>query len=518
MKRLGGRKKFISFILLLALVVFALSLGSGGATGSNLKLKGPLFEESLKPHPVDPESFQGKIISAIKKIAPAVVSISTERTVSVPSFGGEEFFGPPFDEFDEFFRRFFEQFPQKKFKQKGLGSGMIINEDGYILTNEHVIHGVDRDKIKITLPTNKTYRAQVIETDRESDVAILKIEGESFPYVVFGDSENIQVGQWVIALGNPFGYALSELNKKYEPTVTVGVISATKRAIQAGSGRESRVYTDLIQTDAAINPGNSGGPLINIYGEVIGINTAILSLTGGSVGIGFAIPINKAKRLLQSLVKYGEIKWPWIGIYMQELTSELAEKFGVEKGVLVADVIKDSPAEKAGIKPGDVIQEVNGKSVDTPLDLKEEVLKTKIGEKLTLTLIREGGKITVELYTAPKPEEIVRAKVEEGAIKSELLGIKVEELTPELYQRYGISKEEKGVVVTEVVPGGPVERVGITPGDVIKGVNRQRIDNLDDFKAAMAGIKPGETVLLRIRHGYWTMFVTIETAPDKNKS
>ncbi|MBC7189326.1 Do family serine endopeptidase, partial [Candidatus Aerophobetes bacterium] len=405
-----------------------------------------------------------KIIAAIKKVAPAVVSISTERTVSVPGFGGDRFFGSPFEEFDEFFRRFFEQFPQREFKQKGLGSGMIINPDGYILTNEHVIHGVDTDKIIVTLPDNQAYKAEIVEADEESDIAILKIEGENFPHVVLGDSDRVQVGEWVIAVGNPFGYALSELNKKYEPTVTVGVISATGRAIEAGDrSGGGRVYTDLIQTDASINPGNSGGPLVNIYGEVIGINTAILSPSGGSIGIGFAIPINKAKRLLQSLVKYGEIKWPWIGIYMQELTPELAEKFGVERGVLVADVVPSSPADKAGIKAGDVIQEVDGVRVDTPLELKEEVLKKSIGEKIKLGLVRNGKKMEVELYTGEKPEEILEAKAPQ-VYEEKLLGLKVENLNDELRRRFDIGGEIKGVVVTEVVPGSPADKVGISAG------------------------------------------------------
>jgi len=510
MKKTFKRKGFYLLLLILgvALVISGWNFKSSYVIAELKELKGPLFQESLEPHPVDPESLEGRIISTIKKVSPAVVSISTERTVSVPGFGGERFFAPPFEDFEEFFHKFFEQFPQREFKQRGLGSGMIINEDGYILTNEHVIHGVDRDKIIVTLSNNKSYKAQIVEVDVESDIAVLKIEGNGLPVVTLGDSDNIQIGQWVIAVGNPFGFALSQLNQRYEPTVTVGVVSATKRAIQAGGRGESRVYTDLIQTDASINPGNSGGPLVNIYGEVIGINAAILSPTGGSVGIGFAIPINKAKRLLQSLVKYGEIKWPWIGIYMQELTPELAEKFRVEKGVLVADVIPDSPAEKAGIKPGDVIREVNGEPVQTPLDLKEIILKTEIGEKISLVLVREGKEIEVELVTAPKPEKITRAEVE---IEAELLGIRVAEITPELRQRYGIGQEEKGVVIIEVESGGPADQVGIAPGDVIKGINRERIENLSDFKSAMSRIKPGETVLLRLRHGRWTMFVTLKT-------
>lgn len=511
MRKITKLKKSIGLTLLLgfSMGILGLSLPSFAQAPDLNELKGPLFQESLEPRPVDPDSFQGKIISAIKKVSPAVVSISTEKTIGVPGLGEDRFFTPPFQDFEEFFRRFFEQFPQKEFKQRGLGSGIIINEDGYILTNEHVIHGVD--EIVVTLSTNKSYKAQVVETDVESDIAVLKIDAdEELPVVTLGDSDNVQIGQWVIAVGNPFGFALSQLNKKYEPTVTVGVISATGRAIEAGGrGRGgNRVYTDLLQTDASINPGNSGGPLVNIHGEVIGINSAILSPTGGSVGIGFAIPVNKAKRLLQSLAKYGEIKWPWIGIYMQELTPELAERFDVKKGVLVADVIPDSPADKAGIKPGDVIQKINGAVVETPFDLKEAVLKAKIGEKITLTLIRAGEEVKVELVTAPKPEEITETK---ARVEEKLMGIKVAEITPELRQRYDISPGEEGVVVVDVESGGPAARVGISVGDVIKGVNRKEITSLSDFEEVMSEVQPGATVLVRLRHGRWTMFVTVKT-------
>jgi len=410
-----------------------------------------------------------------------------------------------------FFKKFFEQFPQKEFKQKGLGSGMIINEDGYILTNEHVIHRVDKDKIMVTLSNNKILKAEIIGTDGDSDIAVLKIKGDDLSVVTLGDSDNLRVGQWVIAIGNPFGFALSQLNKKYEPTVTVGVVSATGRAIQAGG--EGKIYADLIQTDASINPGNSGGPLVNIYGEVIGINSAIFTPSGGSVGIGFAIPVNKAKNLLQSLVKYGEVKWPWIGIYMQTLTPELSEKFGVNKGVLVADVVKESPAEKAGIQAGDIIQRVNGQLVENQFELREEILKAEIGQKVTLAVIREGKLLEISLVTAPKPKEITRIvePEEPEKIEEKLLGIEVNDITPELRKKYNLAEEEAGVVVGEVDPSGPAQEVGVSSGDVIKMVNHIKISSLSDFKKAMEKVKPGDTVLLQVRHEKWTMFVTIQT-------
>ncbi len=508
------RFRFCGWIVLLgSLVAVGIGLISLGypLPAIGLKgLKGPLYQESVEPHPIDPESLQGRIIKVVERVNPAVVSISTERTVGFSGFRERDrFFGDPFEEFEDFFRRFFrERFPEKEFKQKGLGSGMIINKDGFILTNEHVIHQVDKDKIRVTLADGRNLKAEIVETDKESDIAVLKIKGNNLPVVTLGDSERVKVGQWAIALGNPYGYALSQLNKKYEPTVTVGVVSAKGRAIQAGR-QEIRTYTNLIQTDASINPGNSGGPLVNIWGEVIGINSAILSPSGGSIGIGFAIPINKAKRILESIVKYGRVAWPWIGIYMQELTPELSQKFGVEKGVLVADVIEESPAETSGIQAGDVVQKVNGKEVSSPLELKNEVLKTEIGKPITLTLIRGGKKIEITITPTEKPEEITLTKKE--AVEEELLGIAVRGLTPDLRQKYDIEEDEEGVVITEVKEDSPAAQVGLNSGDVIKEVNRNPIEDLDDFKAAMKEVDPGDVVLLRVRHGPWTMFVTLPT-------
>jgi serine protease Do len=473
------------------------------------ELKGPLYQESIEPHLVEPNSLQAKIIKAVETVSPAVVSISTERTIKVS--GGYQFPEWGQSPFDDFFKHFFEEYPQREFKQKGLGSGMIINEDGYILTNEHVIHNADKDKIEVTLSNGQALKAKVVGRDEESDIAILKIKGDNLPIVTLGDSDNLKIGQWAIAIGNPFGYALSQLNKKYEPTVTTGVISATGRAMQAeGSEGAVKIYADLIQTDASINPGNSGGPLVNIWGEVIGINTAIYTPSGGSIGIGFAIPINKAKRIIQDLLKYGEVKRAYIGIYMQELTPKLAEKFRVKKGVLVTDVEKGTPADKAGIMSGDVIQKVNGKEVNSSLELKEEVLKTKIGGKITLNLIRKGEEISVTLSTVQKPKEIAQLEPGKGE-EEKLLGIKVSSITSELREKYGIEENKKGVVITEVEKGGPADKIGLSSGDIIKEVNQETITNLDDFKKAMEKVNPGDTVLLRVQHGRWSVYITLQT-------
>jgi len=470
-------------------------------------LRGPIYEESVESHPIDPESFQGKIIAAVKRVTPAVVGISGRIRVEYPASGRRsQFFG---EDFEDFFRRFFEQFPRREQRERQpVGSGMIINKDGYILTNTHVIQQLDKDDLWITLPEGRDLKAELLEADEKSDIAVLKVEDKDLPAVTFGHSEDLKVGQWVIALGYPFGATLSQLKKEYEPTATVGVISATDRSIQAGRGRVT-TYTGLLQTDASVNPGNSGGPLINIYGEIVGINTAILSTSGGSIGIGFAIPIDKAKRLLDSLVQYGEIRRPWIGIYMQELTPELAEKFGVKKGVLVADVVKGSPADKAGIQAGDIIQKLNGKQVDSGLELREEILKTEIGEEITLTLIRKGEEMDITFSTGKEPEEVVQ--ITEGGLSERLLGIQIHSINPELEKEYDLKEGEKGVVVTGVEPGSPAAEAGISPGDVIQSVNRVSISSLNEFQKAMKKVKPGDTMVLRVRHGIWSMWVTVLT-------
>ncbi|TKJ47991.1 hypothetical protein CEE34_00745 [Candidatus Aerophobetes bacterium Ae_b3a] len=537
-ERLSASKIFrFPFVFWMVLVGGLVAVGIGlislgyPVPATELKgLEGTLYQESREVHSISPDSLEGMIVSTVQLVSPAVVSISTERTVASLRSGQERSYGERFENFDEFFRRFFRSpEPRREFKQKGLGSGMIINENGYILTNEHVIHQVDEGGISITLSDGRILDAEIVETDLESDLAVLKIRADSLPVVTLGDSDNLRVGQWAIAIGNPFGYALSELNQKYEPTVTVGVISARERAMQiGGAGTEVRVYTDLIQTDASINPGNSGGPLVNIHGEVIGVNSAILSPSGvGSIGIGFAVPINKAKRILDSLVKYGKIEWPWIGIYMQpELTEDLAKKFGVERGVLVTEVVESSPAKKAGVKAGDVIQKVNGKDVNSPLDLKNEILKLEIGEEIVLALVREKEQITIALTTGRVPEEIVRAEEEIGeeeetekeikealdkAPEEALLGIKVQPITSELRKKYNLAEDEQGVVVTQITPAGPAMQAGIEPGDVIKEVDRKKITDIDDFQEAIQEVKPGEMILLRVRHGVWTMYITIPT-------
>jgi len=506
------------------ILAVAVALSAALATGLLLEypsfsevkeLEGPIYEESVESHPIDPESLQGKIIAAVERVTPAVVGISGRIRVEYPVSGRRsQLLGDPFEDFEDFFRRFFEQFPQREQRERQtVGSGMIINKDGYILTNTHVIQQLDKDDLWVILPDHRSLKAELLEADEKSDIAVLKVEDKDLPAVTFGHSEGLKVGEFVIALGYPFGATLSQLKKEYEPTVTTGIISGTNRNIQAGRQRVT-TYTGLLQTDASINPGNSGGPLINIYGEIVGMNTAILSTSGGSIGIGFAIPIDKAKRLLDSLVQYGEIRQPWIGISLQDLTPELAEKLGVEKGVLVAAVVKESPADKAGIQAGDVIQKLNGRPVDLGLDIVEEIQKTKIDEEITLTLIREGEEMDITFSTGKEPQEVIQ--VTNDGLSERLLGIQVHSINPELEEEYGLKEEEKGVVVTGVEPGSPAAQAGINVGDVIKAVviepvGEVRVNSLREFEEAMRKVKPGDIVRLRVRHGIWEMTVWVST-------
>jgi len=496
-KGLASSLRLKGFFLLAGLAISGILIFSGLASLNHpsfaevKQLSGPLYQENVRFHPIDPNSLQGKIIKVVEKVSPAVVSISTEKTVKARGF---EFPGWDESPFDEFFKHFFEEYPQREYKQRGLGSGMIINRDGYILTNEHVIHGADRDKIKVTLPDGRTFKAEIVGTDEESDIAVLKIKGDD-----------------PIAIGNPFGFALSQLSKKYEPTVTVGVISATGRIMQAG-GAERRTYTDLIQTDAAINPGNSGGPLVNIWGEVIGINTAILTPSGGSIGIGFAIPINKAKRVLESLIRYGEVRWPWVGIVMQELTPELSEKLGIEGGVQIVGVEEGGPADRAGVQPGDILVKVNGKRVTSMFEAREEILKAKVGETVTLTVMRNEKELDIPVTTIErKKEEKTMRLMERNYARSELLGIEVYNITSELRKKYKLLEGEEGVVITDIEEGSPVSMVGLEEGDVIKEINERQIKNVDDFRKAMSKVSPGDMVRIGARHGRWNVRVFVYT-------
>jgi serine protease Do len=427
-----------------------------------------------------------------KTVSPAVVYISTEQTVTGQRQQVPEQFRDLFD--DEFFRRFFGVPEQREYKRQGLGSGFIVSADGYILTNNHVV--AKADKINVTLPDKREFKGKVIGTDPQTDVAVIKIEGEDFPTVTLGDSDPIEVGDWAVAIGNPYGLSY---------TVTAGIISAKGRA-NVGIVP----YEDFIQTDAAINPGNSGGPLVNIEGEVVGINTAIFSRSGGYQGIGFAIPINMAKNIMDSLITKGKVVRGWLGVMIQPVTQDMAKSFNLEEatGALVGDVLKDGPAEKAGIKHGDVIISFDGQSIDGPNTLRNIVAQTEVGKNVSVVIIRDGKEQTINVTVGEREEEkLARAETPSSATSTKA-GLTVQELTPEIAEQLGY-KGDEGVVISEVESGSPASEAGLRRGDLIKEVNRESVRSLADYNKAMSSIDEGEGFLLLVRRGDYTLYVSV---------
>jgi serine protease Do len=449
----------------------------------------------------------GEAFSAVaEQITPVVVSIRSEKAVgarALPRF--EDPFGDaPFDEWfkDWPFRipdlrdRFGARIPRRdnepRYRERGLGSGIIIDAEGYILTNNHVVR--DADKLTVVLSGNgrKEYDAKVVGTDPKSDLAVIKIDAKNLPVAKLGDSDAAKVGQWVVAIGAPFGLT---------HTVTAGIVSAKGRANVGVAD-----YEDLIQTDAAINPGNSGGPLVNLRGEVVGVNTAISSRSGGFEGIGFAIPVNMAKKLLPTLKSGGKIARGYLGVMIQNATAELAERLGNKaeaRGALVAELTPDAPASKAGIEAGDIIIKYNGKPVEDSNQLRIAISSSPPGTRMLLTVLRKGEEkdINVELGELPSEPPL-------AAFGQELpeLGIAVQNLTPELARNLG-AREDRGVVIASVEQGSSAHMAGLREGDVIVEVNRKRVASVEDFKAALA-ISP-KSVLMRVKNADGTKFVVI---------
>jgi serine protease Do len=454
----------------------------------------------LKASPESTYSSAFEIEDAMVKVAEevgkSVVSISTVHISKAPSIK-RYYFGSPFEDSpfgDDLFKRFFEDyFGEMPQKQMGLGSGVIIDKDGYILTNEHVIEGAE--KITVTLSDGREFNAELKGTDPRSDLAIIKINAKNSPAVILGDSDNIKIGQWVIAVGNPFGYMIHSP----EPTVTTGVISALHRALPRTTMRD-RDYNDLLQTDAAINPGNSGGPLVNLKGEVVGINVAIFSTTGGYQGVGFAIPINVAKRVMNNLIEGKKILYGWLGVSVQDITEDLAKYFNLseKKGVIVGSIFKDSPAEKGSMKTGDIIISFAGKDIDNVRELLKSVGSTEVGKKVKVVVLREGKKINLDIEVGERPQELAKAE-SQTTVEKGWRGLIVSAITPEIVQQLGLEKQQ-GVVVTEVEPGSPADDAGLMPGDIINEINKQEIKNIDDFNKAVKAAQAD--VLVRTEKGY----------------
>ena len=425
-----------------------------------------------------------------QQVSPAVVNISTVKRVKGGGRVFDYFMGPRErkNPMDEFFERFFGDTPQREYKQKSLGSGFILDGEGYILTNNHVVE--DADEIKVILKDHQELEAKVVGRDAKTDLALIKIKSwKGLHLIKLGNSDELRVGDWVVAIGNPFGL---------ENTVTAGIVSAKGRVIGAGP------YDNFIQTDASINPGNSGGPLINLKGEVVGINTAIFA---GGQGIGFAIPINTAKELISQLKEKGKVTRGWLGVMIQKVTPELAKAFDLkdESGALVGDVTSGSPAEKAGIKPGDIIIEFNGKAIKEMSELPRLVAAVPLGKVVEVKVLRNGGpqvfKVQIqemeEKQTASGPSQM-----KEG------LGLSLNEFTPELARRYGLDFEP-GLLVMQVKDGSPADDAGIQTGDLIKEVNRKPVKDIKIFQGIMTNIKKGGTVLFRLKRGGTSLFASL---------
>ena len=432
-----------------------------------------------------PESF-ADVARAVK---PAVVNIFSTRTVRTPGFAG----GPD-DPFEDFFRHFFgEGGPQERpYRQRSLGSGFVISADGYIVTNAHVVQ--QAEQIQVKLATGEAYDAKLIGSDQKTDVALIKVKprGE-LPVVRLGDSDALEVGDWVVAIGNPFGLSA---------TVTAGIVSAKGRAIGAGP------YDDFIQTDASINPGNSGGPLANTRGEVVGINAAILSRSGGNVGIGFAIPINLARHIVDELRGSGKVVRGWLGVSIQDMTPGLAKSFGLDhpRGALVAEVAPNSPAAKAGLVRGDIILEFNGSPIEESHRLPVLVANTPVGTRADLKVLRGGQEKTVTVTVAEQPSGR-QARRPERPPAAQSWGLHLADLTPGAARQLGIPPGLRGALIEEVEPGSPADEAELQAGDVIRQVNRQYVTSARAGEQALQ--RAGNKVLLLIQHGAETGYVTL---------
>jgi serine protease Do len=467
--------------------------------------------EGIKPEAgyatAESSTLEDAVIKVANTAGKAVVSISTEHTTKLKGgkryyfqypYGGESPFGE-----DEFFNRFFDDFfgeaPYREFKQRGLGSGAIIDEKGYILTNEHVIN--DADKITVTLPDGREFKGEVKGKDMRADLAVIKINAPDLPVATLGDSNNLKIGQWVVAIGNPFGFVM----ENPEPTVTTGVISALHRSLGTVIARD-KDYSDLIQTDAAINPGNSGGPLTNLKGEVVGINVAIFSTTGGYQGVGFAIPINNAKRIINRLIEGKKIAYGWLGVTVQDLTDDLAGYFRLpdKKGVLVAKVLEDSPAKKAGVKESDIIKKVDNQAINNVKELLNTVGKLEVGRRVKVGVLRDKNDLTLEVQIGERPEDLeAQEEGEEGYVKAGTWrGLEVEDITAQANRRFR-TEEKNGVVVVGIEPESPADNAGIIAGDVILEINKKAVKNKADYEKITKELK-GDA-LVRTARGYFLL-------------
>ena len=498
-----GRRKFTTGVAIVAgllLLIGGTWRGIAAELGSST-IHYAASVATASAHPIS--GTRDSYADVVKVVAPAVVTIRTEGKASTSP---TQFETPT----DDLFRRFFgdpngqsdrNDGPSGRphaFKQRALGSGVIVGADGYILTNNHVVDGADDVRVEMT--DGRTLAAKVVGTDKASDLALIKVDASGLNAIALGNSDKVQVGDVVLAVGNPLGVG---------QTVTMGIISAKGRSTEAGNGS----YEDFLQTDAPINRGNSGGALVNTKGELVGINSQIVSESGGNIGIGFAIPSNMAKHVMADLRKDGHVHRAQLGVTVQTVTSDMATSLGLTKvgGAIVSSVTPGSAAERAGIKQGDIIESFNGQAIHDTNSLRNHVADAEPGSSASMAILRNGlaQTLTVKLDAA-NPDAIARADGKPGSDEPGL-GVSVEPLTPELAARVGAPKDTHGMVVDDVMPEGRAAAAGLKSGDVIEQVNRQPVQSVDDLRAAMkqAGNRP--TLLLINREGH-DLFMAVRPA------
>ena len=435
----------------------------------------------------------------VQNVQKTVVHIKVEKIMRSPD--GRALNNPRDLYNDEFLRRFFPELqppdnqqpkkreqPNREFRQKGMGSGTIIDAEGYILTNHHVVG--EADEILVVLYNGDERKAKLVGTDPESDIAVVKIEGNGLPVLSMGDSDKLLVGEDVIAVGNPFGLI---------QTVTYGIVSAKGR-----SNVGINEYENFIQTDAAINPGNSGGPLVSLRGEIIGVNSAIFSQSGGYQGIGFAVPINMARKIMRDLIEKGTVSRGWLGVGIQDVSHDLAKAFKLKstKGSLITGIMQNTPAQKAGMRKGDVVIRINDKLIQNSNHLRNEIANAGAFTEIEMELIRDGKTVLLKLKLDERPKKIGRMKTLPEPTQTleqvELLGMTVEELTEENAKQFGIERGI-GVVISNVKSGSQAEKSGLLPGMIVQEAERQSVSNIDTFKEIIKDIDQGKGILLLIR-------------------
>ncbi len=481
--------KKIFWIPALLLVGFFL----GGITYYLLSKATTPHYQPFTPHvPAQIQETSKAFSEIVGAVSPAVVNISSTKTMQKQR--------APFDELFDFLNPFPDG-RSKKWKEQSLGSGVIVTSDGYIVTNNHVIEKAD--DIRVMFVDKRSYKAKIVGSDSKTDIAIIKIEANNLPVLTWGDSDTLQVGEFVLAIGNPFGFS---------NTVTMGIVSAMGRT-DVGIAD----YENFIQTDAAINPGNSGGPLVNMKGELVGINTAIFSKTGGYQGIGFAVSSNMVKSVIDQLIQKGKVVRGWIGVTIQELTPEIAQKFGMKiaEGVLITEIAKGGPAHAAGLIRGDVITEFNGKKIKDASLLRNMVAQSEINKQVKLKIFRQGQEMNIMITVRELPSDGVQMIPSSSSGETfntdanALSGITVMDINPSIAKQLRIDGDEKGVVIVKIQHGSLVEDSGIRKGDVIQEIDRQRINNLNDFNKAVSHIKSDSAVLLFINRGGKKFYVTL---------